>query len=93
MIDLSTEYLGLRLKSPLIASSSPLWKDLANLHALEEAGRRHLEYIATHRLRREQEHARGIRDPRCLLAGASGNQGDVRACDQGTRLIAHRATN
>ena len=38
MIDLSTEYLGLRLKSPLIASSSPLWKELENLRTVEAAG-------------------------------------------------------
>jgi dihydroorotate dehydrogenase (fumarate) len=38
MIDLSTEYLGLKLRSPLVASSSPLWKDLDNLRRLEAAG-------------------------------------------------------
>jgi dihydroorotate dehydrogenase (fumarate) len=38
MIDLSTGYLGLKLRSPLVASSSPLCRDIANLHALEEAG-------------------------------------------------------
>ena len=38
MIDLSTEYLGLQLRSPLVASASPLCKDIANLQRLEEAG-------------------------------------------------------
>jgi len=38
MINLSTTYLGLKLKSPLVASSSPLCKDLANLRKLEDAG-------------------------------------------------------
>ncbi|HTW65684.1 MAG TPA: dihydroorotate dehydrogenase-like protein [Bryobacteraceae bacterium] len=38
MIDLSTFYLGRKLRSPLIASSSPLCKDLANLKRMEEAG-------------------------------------------------------
>ncbi len=38
MINLSTNYLGLKLKSPLVASSSPLCKDLANLRKLEDAG-------------------------------------------------------
>jgi dihydroorotate dehydrogenase (fumarate) len=38
MIDLSTEYLGLSLQSPLVASSSPLTKDVANLKRLEDAG-------------------------------------------------------
>jgi dihydroorotate dehydrogenase (fumarate) len=38
MIDLSARYLGLPLRSPLVASSSPLAKDLENLQRLEEAG-------------------------------------------------------
>jgi dihydroorotate dehydrogenase (fumarate) len=38
MIDLSTVYLGLKLKSPLVASSSPLTESLENIQRLEEAG-------------------------------------------------------
>lgn len=38
MIDLSTTYLGLKLRSPLVASSSPLCKDLGSLLKLEDAG-------------------------------------------------------
>ncbi|MGA2991430.1 MAG: dihydroorotate dehydrogenase-like protein [Candidatus Korobacteraceae bacterium] len=38
MIDLSTKYLGLKLKNPLVASSSPLCKELDNLRKLEDAG-------------------------------------------------------
>jgi dihydroorotate dehydrogenase (fumarate) len=38
MIDLSTNYLGKKLRSPLVASSSPLCKDVANLQRMEEAG-------------------------------------------------------
>ena len=38
MIDLSTFYLGRKLRSPLVASSSPLCKDLGNLQKMEEAG-------------------------------------------------------
>jgi dihydroorotate dehydrogenase (fumarate) len=37
-IDLRTDYLGLALRCPLVASSSPLSEDLANLTALEHAG-------------------------------------------------------
>lgn len=36
--DLTTYYLGRKLSSPLVASSSPLCKDLANLRKMEEAG-------------------------------------------------------
>jgi dihydroorotate dehydrogenase (fumarate) len=38
MIDLSTFYLGRKLRSPLVASASPLCKDLSNLQQMEEAG-------------------------------------------------------
>jgi dihydroorotate dehydrogenase (fumarate) len=38
MIDLSTEYLGLKLRNPIVASSSPLCTDLDNLRKMEAAG-------------------------------------------------------
>jgi dihydroorotate dehydrogenase (fumarate) len=38
MIDLSTAYLGLKLKSPLVVSSSPLTESLESIQRLEEAG-------------------------------------------------------
>ena len=38
MIDLSTTYLGLGLKNPLVASASPLSEDLGNIRRLEDAG-------------------------------------------------------
>ncbi len=38
MTQLSTGYLGLRLRSPLVVSASPLAKDLANLRKMEDAG-------------------------------------------------------
>lgn len=38
MIDLSTEYLGLKLKSPLVPSSSPLTGDFDSARELEDAG-------------------------------------------------------
>jgi dihydroorotate dehydrogenase (fumarate) len=38
MIDLSTNYLGLKLRSPIVASASPLSKDLDNLRRFEAAG-------------------------------------------------------
>jgi dihydroorotate dehydrogenase (fumarate) len=37
-MDLTTNYLGLTLKSPLVASSSPLTRDLSNIRALEDHG-------------------------------------------------------
>ena len=38
MIDLSTNYLGLKLNSPLVASASPLSRDVDGICRLEEAG-------------------------------------------------------
>ena len=37
-IDLSTTYLGLKLKNPLVASSSPMCSDLGNIRRIEDAG-------------------------------------------------------
>ena len=37
-MDLTTAYLGLRLKNPLIASASPLTLDLDNIRRLEDYG-------------------------------------------------------
>ncbi len=38
MIDLSTKYLGLTLKNPVVASSSPFSKKVENVKLLEDAG-------------------------------------------------------
>jgi dihydroorotate dehydrogenase (fumarate) len=38
MIDLSTNYLGLRLSSPLVVSASPLSRDIDGICRLEDAG-------------------------------------------------------
>jgi dihydroorotate dehydrogenase (fumarate) len=38
MVELSTSYLGLNLKNPLIASSSPLLKKVEHVKRMEEAG-------------------------------------------------------
>jgi len=37
-IDLSTTYLGLKLRNPLVASSSPMCEDLGNIRRMEDAG-------------------------------------------------------
>ena len=38
MIDLSTNYLGFKLKSPVVVSSTPLSESLENVHRMEDAG-------------------------------------------------------
>ena len=51
MTDLSTTYLGLQLKNPLVASASPLSKKLDSVQKLEEAG---IGAIVLHSLFEEQ---------------------------------------
>jgi len=38
MMDLSTNYMGLKLKNPLVASPSPLCEDIDNIRRMEESG-------------------------------------------------------
>ena len=51
MIDLTTTYLGLPLKNPLIASSSPLCEEVDNIRAMEDAG---IAAVVLHSLFEEQ---------------------------------------
>jgi len=38
MIDITTQYLGLKLRSPIVASASPLCESIANLRRMEDVG-------------------------------------------------------
>ena len=38
MLDLTTRYLGMDLRTPLVASASPLSQEIANIRKLEDAG-------------------------------------------------------
>ena len=55
MIDLSTTYLGLKLKNPLVASASPLCEDVDNIRRMEDAG---AAAVVLHSLFEEQIDAR-----------------------------------
>src|SRR3989304_2205356 len=63
MPDLSTTYLGLSLKNPIVPSSSPLCKSLDNLKQMEDAG---AGAIVLHSLFEEQINfeSRALDDPR-----------------------------
>jgi len=37
-MDLTTTYLGLPLRNPIVASASPLWESVSNIRALEDSG-------------------------------------------------------
>ena len=38
MTNLSTKYLGLKLKNPLVASASPLCREIGNIRKMEDCG-------------------------------------------------------
>ena len=38
MIDLTTRYLGLTLRTPLVPSASPLSQEIASIRRMEDAG-------------------------------------------------------
>lgn len=63
MIDLSTTYLGLKLKNPLVASSSPLAKDINNIRKFEDAG---VSAVVLHSLFEEQINAESLELDRFL---------------------------
>ena len=67
MIDLSTQYLGLKLRNPLIAGASPLCKEIANLRQMEEAG---AGAIVLHSLFEEQINIEGNELDRFLWDGS-----------------------
>ena len=50
-MDLTTEYMGLKLKNPLVASASPLSKKLDNIKKMEDAG---IAAVVQHSLFEEQ---------------------------------------
>jgi dihydroorotate dehydrogenase (fumarate) len=70
MIDLSTRYLGLRLASPLVASSSPLCESLDNIRAMEDAG---AGAVVLHSLFEEQLDVESAHLDRYLTHGAESH--------------------
>ena len=51
MIDLSTKYLGVQLKNPLVASASPLCENIENIKQMEKSG---IAAVVLHSLFEEQ---------------------------------------
>jgi dihydroorotate dehydrogenase (fumarate) len=66
MVNLSTRYLGFRLATPLVASSGPLCKDVANVRRLAEAG---AGAVVLHSLFEEQIDAESTALDRMLSSG------------------------
>ena len=70
MIDFSTEYVGLKLKNPLVPSSSPLSKTLDSVLRLEDAG---AAAIVLHSLFEEELRAEDAMSERFLLHADLGH--------------------
>jgi dihydroorotate dehydrogenase (fumarate) len=68
MIDLSTNYLGLKLRNPIVASASPLTEKLENFARLEDAG---ASAIVMHSLMEEQIEAESENIDNALEYGAN----------------------
>src|SRR3974377_1576982 len=68
MIDLSTNYLGMKLKNPLLASSSPLCQDISNIRKMEDAG---IAGVVLHSLFEEQINAESEALDKFLSRGES----------------------
>lgn len=66
MVDLSTKYLGLKLATPLVASSSPLCKDVAHIRRMAETG---IGAVVLHSLFEEQIDAESSVLDRMLSSG------------------------
>ncbi len=67
MVNLTTKYLGLDLRSPLVASAGPLCKDIDHIRRMEDAG---LSAVVLHSLFEEQIEVEGEQLDRTLELGA-----------------------
>ncbi|MGQ9686030.1 MAG: dihydroorotate dehydrogenase-like protein [Thiobacillaceae bacterium] len=70
MIDLSTDYVGLSLKNPLVPSASPLTRDVDSVLRLEDAG---AAAVVMYSLFEEELQAEDERAMRFLLHGELGH--------------------
>src|SRR4051794_14639474 len=66
-IDLSTNYLGLKLKNPLVASSSPMCEEVGNIRRMEDAG---ASAVVLHSLFEEQIELESDELDRFIMQGA-----------------------
>jgi dihydroorotate dehydrogenase (fumarate) len=67
MIDLSTQYLGLKLRNPLVVAASPLSREISNLRHMEDSG---AAAVVLHSLFEEQINIESKELDRFLYDGA-----------------------
>jgi len=70
-MNLSTTYLGLKLRTPLVPSASPLSQHIDQLKKMEDAG---ASAVVLHSLFEEQIRARNTRPEHALLPSAEGGR-------------------
>jgi hypothetical protein len=87
MIDLSTDYLGLKLKNPLVPSASPLSKSIDTALRLEDAG---AAALVMYSLFEEELHAEDAMLDRFLLHASLGH-GEADGFPAGSERISGRA--
>ena len=69
-MDLSTKYLGMQLRTPLVASASPLSQEIGGIRALEDAG---ASAVVLYSLFEEQLRQEGVEFEHYLNAGAESS--------------------
>ncbi len=95
MVDLSTEYLGLKLKNPLVPSASPLSRSVGKARALEDAGASALVMYSLfeEEMRAESvEMERRLIDQAILQATAAGLKADNFCYRSGLDLYLEQVT-
>jgi dihydroorotate dehydrogenase (fumarate) len=65
-MDLSTKYLGMQLRTPLVASASPISQEISGIRSLEDAG---ASAVVLYSLFEEQLHQEGLELEHHLNAG------------------------
>jgi len=65
-MDLSTKYLGMQLRTPLVASASPISQEISEIRGLEDAG---VSAVVLYSLFEEQLHQEGLELEHHLNAG------------------------
>ncbi|MGA7293422.1 MAG: dihydroorotate dehydrogenase-like protein [Terriglobales bacterium] len=69
-MDLSTKYLGMQLRTPLVASASPLSQEISGICSLEDAG---ASAVVLHSLFEEQLRQEGVEFEHYLNAGTESS--------------------
>jgi dihydroorotate dehydrogenase (fumarate) len=82
-MDLSTKYLGMQLRTPLVASASPISQEISGIRSLEDAG---AAAVVLYSLFEEQLHPDGLELEHHLSAGTESFAESLTYCTQSTEF-------